>query len=300
MQIEWSQLSIENLELLSKQLVEGFIIGLHKSPFHGFSVEFAEHRLYNNGDNLKHVDWKVFGKKETMFVKKYEEETNLRCCVAIDQSGSMYYPKESLSKLQFSAIAAACVFSLLQKQLDAGALAVFSEKLDYLSSFGATKRHTKELILELNKLIKTPYEQKNTNFAHAIHELAENLPKRSLVILFSDFPFAEVENKAIFEALHHLKFNKHEVILFHLQEKENELEFNFENRAYEFIDMETGEKLQLNPKQIKESYITKQIEYKKSLTDFCIQNRIDIVDCDLNTEIKDVLQQYLQKRSKLM
>jgi len=300
MQIEWSEHNIENIELLSKQLVEGFIIGLHKSPFHGFSVEFAEHRLYNTGDNLKHVDWKVFGKKETMFVKKYEEETNLRCCIAIDQSGSMHFSNEQTTKLQYATVAAACILQLLQKQLDASAIALFSDKLDELTNFGATKRHTKALFATLNNIVKTNYTDKQTAFAKSIHELAERLPKRSLVVIFSDFPYSEIDTNGIYEALHHLKFNKHEVILFHLQEKNNEIEFNFENRAYEFIDMESGEKLLLNPAQIQEKYRAQMMSYQKKLEEFCINNRIDLIPCDMSTNITFVLQQYLQKRSKLM
>lgn len=293
---------IENLELIARQVVEGFIIGLHKSPFHGFSVEFAEHRLYNKGDHLKHVDWKVFARKDRMFVKKFEEETNLRCCIAIDTSASMFFPdtENKINKLQYSCLAAASLLYLLKKQLDAGSLAYFDETLYNLSATRSGVRHYRQLIGELEKLINQGNNQKKTAAADALHELAERLHQRSLVIIFSDMPDNPESGQALMPALQHLKHNKHEVVVFHVADKQQEIEFNFENRPYEFVDMETGSVLKLHPHDVKENYIASLQAYRKKLEEQCLQHRIDLISCDLQEPVEQVLQQYLVKRNKMM
>ncbi len=292
---------IENIELIARQAVEGFIIGLHKSPFHGFSVEFAEHRLYNNGDNLRHVDWKVFARKDKMFVKKYEEETNLRCCIAIDTSASMFYPEVgNIHKLQYSCIAAASILLLLQKQLDASALAYFDENLYSLSNVKSDGRHYRQLFADLNNLINTTNTHKRTNTANALHELAERLHRRSLVIIFSDMPDTMSEESELLSALLHLRHQKHEVILFHVSDHSKEYDLTFENRPIEFVDMETGETLKLNPSDIKEEYIQRVAAYRTSLQNYCLQHQIDLIPCDINADLNETLYQYMVKRNKMM
>ncbi len=292
--------SLDHLELLAKQVVEGFIIGLHKSPFHGFSVEFAEHRLYNPGDNLKHVDWKVYGRSDRMFIKKFEEETNLRCCVAIDTSSSMLFPQEGINKLQFSTVAAASLFELFRRQLDAFSLALFDETLHEVSAARSGHTHYHRLIHQLEPLLKTQAQLKKTNAPEAIHELAERLHRRSLVIIFSDMPDNVSGADELFAALQHLRYNKHEVILFHVGDGNKEWEFNFENRPYEFIDMETGEQLKLNPADIKEAYQKRYQTYRTALENQCHQHRIDLVSCDIREPVEQVLYRYLVKRNKMM
>jgi uncharacterized protein (DUF58 family) len=293
--------AIENLELIARQVVEGFIIGLHKSPFHGFSVEFAEHRLYNVGDNLRHVDWKVFARNDRMFVKKFEEETNLRCCVAIDTSASMFYPQDAaMNKLQYSCIAAACLFELLKRQLDASSLALFDEDLYELTAARSGQRHNRMLTTQLEQLLSKPVAQKKTNATAALHQIADRLHQRSLVILFSDMADTPENPEAFYAALQHLRYNKHEVILFHVGDGSHEWSFDFENRPYEFVDMENGAILKLNPADIREEYMRRITAYRQELESRCHQYRIDLVNCDIKEPVEQVLYRYLLKRNKMM
>lgn len=293
---------IENLELIAKQAVEGFIIGLHKSPFHGFSVEFAEHRLYNSGDPLKHIDWRVYGRTDRLFVKRFEEETNLRCCIVIDTSSSMQFPQntESMTKLQFSCMAAAALMQLLRKQLDATALALFDAQINYLSECRSSQSHYRLLMHELEQLVNKNDLNNSTNAVTALHQIAEKMHKRSLVVIFSDMMDDAEHVDELFEALQHLKFNKHEVILFHVTDGEHELDFNYENRPYEFVDMETGDSIKLQPEQIKDQYIKGVKDYVKMVQERCLQYRIDYTPVDLSEDVGTVLNSFLMKRNKLM
>jgi uncharacterized protein (DUF58 family) len=258
---------IENLNFLAQQVVEGFIIGLHKSPFHGFSVEFAEHRLYNIGDNLKHIDWKVFGRSDKLFIKKYEEETNLRCQIVLDTSSSMFFPEKpsEYNKLEFSCIAAASLFKIFKKQLDAGALHLFDEEIYYKSACRSNAVHYSRLTAELEKTIQIERKQKGTRTTKILHEIADSVHKRSLVIIFSDMLDRVSETDELFDALQHLKFNKHEVILFQVQDKKLEVDFEFDNRPYEFVDLETGEKVRMNSNQLKKEYSSQMQDFRKKI-----------------------------------
>jgi len=292
----------ENLNFLAQQVVEGFIIGLHKSPFHGFSVEFAEHRLYNPGDNLKHIDWKVYGRSDKLFIKKYEEETNLRCQVVLDTSSSMFFPEKpkEYNKLEFSCIAAASLFKIFKKQLDAGALHLFDEKLYYKSPCRSNKVHYSRLIAELEKTIKMDRGQNSTQTTKVLHEIADSVHKRSLVIIFSDMLDRVSEIDQLFDALQHLKFNKHEVILFQVQDKKLEVEFEFENRPYEFVDLESGEKIRMNSNKLKKEYSEQMNRYRKNIELKCLQFGIDIIDADVNQGFEQILLPYLLKRNAMM
>lgn len=291
----------ENLELLAKQVVEGFIIGLHKSPFHGFSVEFAEHRLYNIGDNLKHIDWKVYGRSDKLFIKKYEEETNLRCQIVIDTSSSMLFPEEknTPNKLQFSSLAAASLITLLKKQMDAVGLSLFDVNVYLHSGAKSNTVHHKMLFNELEKLLSKNEKQHSTEAIKCIHQIAENIHKRSLVIIFSDLLDRVSETKELFDALQHLKYNKHEVILFHVQDKKYEVDFEFENRPYEFVDLETGEKLRMNSLQLKNAYQEKMKEFRSEIRLKCNQLGIDIMDADIQQGYENILYSYMLKRNQM-
>ena len=297
-----------HLELLAKQVVEGFITGLHKSPFHGFSVEFAEHRLYNTGESTKHIDWKLYGRSDKLFVKRYEEETNLRCQVVIDASSSMYFPEadkkhpEKLNKIQFSAHCAAAISYLLRNQRDAVGLSIFSDKVNTHTPAKSSMVHNQMIFAELDKLL-VPYirgQNKSTFAVNALHEIAEKIHKRSLVIIFSDMMDSTGSNDELFSALQHLRHNKHEVILFHVVDKSLEMDFEFENRPYNFIDMETGEELKVHPHEIKESYLNAVTSFKKELKLKCGQYRIDFVEADINEGFNTILSSYLIKRSKMI
>ncbi|MBK9256900.1 MAG: DUF58 domain-containing protein [Saprospiraceae bacterium] len=294
---------IENIELLAKQVVEGFIIGLHKSPFHGFSVEFAEHRLYNPGEATRDIDWKVFARSEKMFTKKFEEETNLRCHIIIDSSSSMYFPQQNeekkLNKLQFSALAAASLMNLLKKQRDAFGLSIFDSEVRIHTKARSATSHYRLLLTYLDTLIKDKTPQKTSATAKALHQLADSIHRRSLIIIFSDMFENNEDKENLFAALQHLKYAKHEVILFHVTDKKHELEFEYENRPYLFIDVETGEEVKLQSNQVKEMYVEKVKAYKDELHMKCLQYKIDFIEADINEGFNPILQSYLVKRSRL-
>ena len=294
-------------ELLAKQVVEGFITGLHKSPFHGFSVEFAEHSIYNNGESTKHIDWKLFAKTDKLFIKRFEEETNLRCQIIIDTSQSMLFPLEvtkdgTLNKLSFSAYAAAAMIELLKHQRDAIGLTLFDSEIH--KHFPSKSNPTQQKIIynELENLLvqKQNLQSSTTQSAKALNQLSEIIHKRSLVIIFSDLFEDQSHLESIFSALQHLKYKKHDVVLFHVTDKKQELDFEFENRPYHFIDIETKEEIKLNPNQIKEMYTQKITEYTESIKLKCGQYKIDFVEADINQGFDTVLQTYLVKRTAML
>ena len=305
-QIDLQQIhSYSKLELIAKQVVEGFITGLHKSPFHGFSVEFAEHRLYNTGESTKHIDWKLYGRTEKLFIKRYEEETNLRCQIIIDASSSMYFPEidfnaDKFNKIKFSVYAAAAIMNLLKKQRDAVGISIFSDKLDIHSPTKSSSVHHKYLIHELESLINVPKKNTKTSSINTLHTIAETVHKRSLIIIFSDMMENVADDEQLFAALQHLKYNKHEVILFHTYDKKLELDFEFENRPYQFIDLETGEEIKVHPNDGKKNYIENIQKRKKMLQLKCLQFGIDFVEADVNQGFNSILQSYLIKRAKMM
>ncbi|UXX77629.1 DUF58 domain-containing protein [Reichenbachiella carrageenanivorans] len=288
-----------NVELLAKQLVEGFITGLHKSPYHGFSVEFAEHRLYNYGESTRHIDWKVYAKTDRLYTKRYEEETNLRCYMVLDASSSMYYPKPEYGKIKFSILAGAAISFLLQKQRDAVGLFTFGEKIDFQSDAKSTSTHLHNLLKHYQRLFDQPAIQQKTNVAQVLHEVAEKIPKRSLVVIFSDMLQNETNQEEIFSALNHLKHNKHEVLLFHVNDKATELNFEFEDRPYRFEDLETGQVVKLTPTEIKKVYKQQMDEAFKNIFLKCSQLKIDFVDADIKGGFDKILSTYLTKRAKM-
>lgn len=295
------QALFDNLELLASQAVEGFIIGLHKSPFHGFSVEFAEHRLYNAGDPLRHVDWRVFGRTGKLFVKRFEEETNLRCCVMIDTSSSMMFPGDParLNKLQYACFAAAAVLQMLRRQLDAASLAFFDETVYERSECRSSGTHFRYLNARLEGLLSADTRQRGTNAAAALHQIADQMHRRSLVVVFSDLMEDGREAEDLFAALQHLRYNKHEVILFHITEGEQELDFSFENRPYEFVDLESGARTRLQPAQIRDEYRRSMGAWQQVFEDRCHQYGIDRVAVDMRADVSAVLHAFLLKRARI-
>ena len=304
--IDYSKLST-NIELFANQVVEGFITGKHKSPYHGFSVEFAEHRLHNTGESTKHIDWKLYAKTDKLFIKRYEEETNLRCQLIIDASSSMYYPVlkninlENPNKLLFAIYASAVIMSLLKKQRDAVGLSVFTDKLETHTPSKTTQRHHRIIYNELDKLlIADPMtESKFTNSSDALHQISELLHKRSLVMIFTDFIHPNKTLEEQFEAYKHLKYNRHEVVVFYLHEPETEKNLKFENRPYKFIDLESKEELKLNPSLYKKKYENQAKHHIKELKLKCFQYKIDLIEVDINKGFETILNSYLLKRQKM-
>lgn len=288
-----------HLDFLAKQLVEGFITGLHKSPFHGFSVEFAEHRLYNSGESTRHIDWKVYGKTDKLFVKRYEEETNLRCHLLLDTSSSMFYPQKDFGKLTFSVMASAAIANMLQKQRDAVSLTTFSDGIEIQTQCKSTPTHIHKIFLDLEGLLKQSKPNRRTSVVETLHTIADKIHKRSLVVIFSDM-FDDIENTdKIFSALQHLRHNMHEVLLFHVTDHHTERDFEFEERPYEFIDLESGEKVRVQPSQVKEHYRKTIESFYHELKLKCGAYKIEFIEADISKGFNPILDSFLKKRSKM-
>ena len=292
---------IKNLDLLAKQVVEGFITGMHKSPFHGFSVEFSEHKLYNNGESTRHIDWKLFAKTEKLYTKKYEEETNLRCHIIIDNSASMHYPNvknqnlDSLNKVGFSVVAAASLMEILKRQRDAVGLSIYSDSYEYYAPEKGSERHRKMLLHQLEQLLLSNSKATTETYQY-LHEIAEKMHRRSLIFLFTDMFQTSKEDEALFEALRHLKYNKHEVVLFHTYDGKTELNFNFDNSPKKFVDVETRQEINIYVENVQEKYKDLTEKYFKELKNKCLQYKIDYVAVDIHLGFNQVLTNYLIKR----
>ena len=296
----------QHLELLAKQIVEGFISGIHKSPFHGFSSEFAEHKIYNPGESTKHIDWKRFAKTDKLYTKRYDEETNLRCHVIIDNSSSMHYPRlttfnaQSLNKIGFSVLGAAAIMQLLKKQRDAVGLSVYSDAYDFYAPEKGSERHFQMLMHQLSGLVTVPTKNTGTDTYKHLHLIAEKIKRRSMVCLFTDMLQTNTENEKLFEALRHLKYNKHEVVLFHTFDKEKELQFNYDNTPKRFVDVETGQAINLYAENVKTSYQAAVKDYFYQLKLKCSQYRITYVEANINDSFHNILTKFLLERQKFM
>ncbi|MGB0404114.1 MAG: DUF58 domain-containing protein [Salibacteraceae bacterium] len=296
-----------SLELFARGVVEGFLTGMHKSPFHGFSVEFAEHRQYNKGESIRHIDWKLFGRTEKLFVKKYEEETNLRCQLVLDTSSSMYFPfsngnaeRGKRNKLDFAVHAAASLAYLFRKQRDAIGLTTLSNEIDLHLPARGSLRHQVRVFNELESLLEVEKLNKTSNLTNTLHELSDNLPKRSLVIVFSDlFDNSERNMNELFSAFQHMRHNKHEVILFNVLDNKLELDLGFENRPYSFVDPETGEAVKLNPLSVREHYQNQIKKFEHDIDIKCGQYHIDYNPVDIADGFTGILQSFLSKRKRM-
>jgi uncharacterized protein (DUF58 family) len=286
--------------------VEGFISGLHKSPFHGFSAEFAEHKIYNQGESIKHIDWKLFAKTDKLYTKHYEEETNLRCHLIIDNSSSMHYPLlkdfdiNHLNKIGFSVLAAAAIMNLLKRQRDAVGLSIYSDDYDFYSNEKGSERHHQMLLAKLNEALANKREQIKTKTYTSLHEIADKIKRRSMIFLFTDMFQSDLEEEKLFEALQHLKYNKHEVILFHTYDKEKEIEFDFSNKPKRFVDVETGAHVNLYADAIRGDYKEAVKDYFTALKIRCGQYRIKYVPVAINEDFSAILTTYLLERQKFL
>ena len=288
-----------SIDFLARQLVEGFVTGLHKSPYHGFSVEFSEHRLYNTGESTRHIDWKVYAKSDRLYTKRYEEETNLRCLLVIDGSSSMYYPTDTKGKVTFSILSAAALAYLLQRQRDAIGLCTFSDSIELSTEVKSTGSHLNTILGHLQQLHDQPARNKSTKVAPILHEIAKKMHRRSLIILFTDMFDSSSDQEELFAGLQHLKHNKHEVLLFHVTDKSTEMEFEFDDRPHEFIDLETGDKIKLQPSEVKGWYKEKATEFYSSLKIKCAQLKIDFIEADIRQDYNDILRAYMIKRARM-
>ena len=293
----------KNLELLANQIVEGFISGMHKSPFHGFSAEFAEHKIYNQGESTKHIDWKLFAKTDRLYTKKYEEETNLRCHIIIDNSSSMHYPKLkdnqlfSESKIGFSILASAVLMNLLKKQRDAIGVSVYSDTYEFYASEKGSERHHRMILNQFETILNFPKESKKTDTITFLHQIAEKVHRRSMIVLFTDM-FIDEDNEKLFKALQHLKHNKHKVVLFHVYDGKTELNFNFDNTPRKFIDVETGEEVNLFAENMKENYEKVVKNYFENISNTCAAYKIKYVPVSVDENFEKIITAYLVEKQK--
>jgi uncharacterized protein (DUF58 family) len=282
-------------------VVEGFISGMHKSPFHGFSAEFAEHKVYNPGESTKHIDWKLFAKTDRLYTKRFEEETNLRCHIILDNSSSMHFPKVENtkefynSKIGFSVLAAAVLMNLLKKQRDAVGLSVFSDTYEFYAPEKGSDRHHRMLLNQLENVLELPKMVKSTNTISFLHQIAEKIHRRSMILLFTDM-FQLENDEALFNALQHLKHNKHKVVLFHVVDQKRELAFDFDDTPRRFVDVETGETVAVFAQNVQEAYEKRVTEYFKKLSLICAQNKIKYVEVNVGDSFEKVLTTYLAEK----
>lgn len=292
------------LDLKARTIVEGFISGLHRSPFYGFSVEFAEHRPYNQGDDFKHVDWKAYAKTERFYVKRYEAETNLRAHVVLDISSSMYFKHfADWSKLRYAIHFAASLIYMMHRQRDACGLVLFDDEIRQFLPAKSSYSHVRMLYRELEKQLEEEKqkatERRSSASANALHELAESLKRRSLVIILTDlFENVESHDKLI-SSIRHLRHQRHEVLLFNILEHKSERELDFPDGKFLFEDMESGSELEVIPAQIREDYKAKVKEYTQHFNIACNEVRADFEEIDTQSPFDLALLAYLNKRKKL-
>ena len=299
----------KSLDFFARQIVEGFLIGLHRSPFHGFSVEFAEHRQYTVGESTRNIDWKLYGRTNKLFLKRFEEETNLRCQFVIDHSSSMLLPVEGQgdpahpNKLTFSCYAAAVLSELLLKQRDAFGLTLISDGIDLQTDCHSSRAHQKYILELLEKELrtdpkKTIQQPSATHIAEALHLTAERLHRRSLVVIFTDALVKPDDRDPMMDALRHLRHCKHEVILFHTLQHNQEIDFDYPNRPTEFIDLESGRHIKILPSEVADKYTTIMHQMTSDIKLHAIQYRIDYQPINTQLGFEQVMLPFLLKRNK--
>ena len=302
----------KSLDFYARQIVEGFITGLHRSPFHGFSVEFAEHRQYTIGESTRNIDWKLYGRTNKLFVKRFEEETNLRCQLVVDHSGSMLFPVEGQgdiqhpNKLTFACYAAAVLSELLVRQRDAFGLSLVSNGIDLQTECRSSRVHQQYILQQLEKELREPTPAsahdkpplRGTQIAEALHLTAEQLHRRSLVVIFTDALVKPDDNDPLMDALRHLRHCKHEVILFHILHHSHEIDFDYTNRPTEFIDLESGRRLKVQPAEVAEKYREAMVRQADLIKQHAIQYRIDYQPVDIAQGFEQVMLPYLLKRDR--
>ncbi|MFZ9630568.1 MAG: DUF58 domain-containing protein [Bacteroidia bacterium] len=300
--------SYSNFELLATSAKEGFVAGLHKSPFRGFSVEFAEHRPYNPGESVKNIDWKLLARTDKKYIKQFDEETNLKAHIWLDTSGSMRFPEKSESKLKFGTLAAGVIGGLLQQQKDSFSLGLYNnEGFYYKSACKSTRGHLQQQLLSLSPLWLSEKATQKTTTSVANQYMEEailHVGRRQLVVILSDFLWgtAEAEAEASFwKYMAMLRFQKCEVLLIQIQHAEQEINLSFStgNRPIKFMDLETNEFIKLQPDEIQMAYQQMETARNKEFNEKCIQLGIDCFIADVSKPIEQALTAFFVKRSKL-
>ena len=283
---------IKNLELIARMIVEGFMVGLHKSPFHGFSVEFSEHRQYMPGDNIRDIDWKVYGRTDRFYIKQYEEETNLKAYLLLDISGSMGYSSKGITKLQYAQYLAAALGYLLIKQRDAVGLGIFSDHLEKFLPPRSTQSYLKFLLQTLQVIQPA---EKRTRVSDVLHTVAERIKRRGLIILLTEFLYEPPE--AILEGIRHFRHYDHEVLVFNILDPQ-ELHFRFKD-AVQFVDMESGERVKTQPYFIRQAYRELIQQFYATLQKGCREMLVDFQTLLTDEPFDAALMRYLVKRKRL-
>ena len=281
---------LNNLSLKARYVVEGFMVGLHKSPYHGFSVEFSEHRAYGAGDEIRHVDWKLWGKTDRYFVKQYEEETNLKAYLLIDQSLSMNYASNKISKLEYAKLISASLGYLMLKQQDAVGLTLFDDRIRVNIPARSKRSHLNVILSKMEKIKAGP----ETRMAPVLHSTAEVIKKRGLIILISDL-FDNQEE--VLSGLQHFRYKGHEVIVFHIMDPQ-EMKLDFSQRT-RFRDMESGEEIITDPWHIQKDYQRDMEQFCDNYKIQCRQNNIDYVQLATDSPLDMALSEYLLKRKRM-
>lgn len=282
---------LANIELIAKLVVEGFITGLHHSPYHGFSVEFAEHRAYRPGDEIKYLDWKVLARTEKYFVKQFEEETNTRAMIIMDASASMKFSSDgNISKYDYGSYLAASLALLMIQQRDAVGLVLYDTKVRKFHNPNSRPSFIREIL----RTLETNKPENQTGTASCLNEIAERIKKRSLIIVISDF-FDNVET--VSKALQHFRHDQNEVIVFHLLDP-REVDFKF-GKSATFTDLETGDKMLTHPFQLQKAYESTMNEFINQVKSKCLFQRIDYNLIITNTPFDKALVAYLNKRKKI-
>ena len=283
---------LKNLSLVVRQAVEGFITGLHRSPHKGFSVEFTEHREYTPGDDLRHLDWVAWGRTDRYYIKQYEQETNLRAYILLDVSASMNYRfKPDLTKFAYGCFLAACLSYLMARQQDTVGMIAFDEAIRFHLSPGSTPAHIDRIFRHLEGI--KPGNQ--TAMASTFHQLADSIAKRALIVVISDL---YDEPSELVKALQHFVYKKHQLIIFHVMDPA-EIEFPFK-KILSFVDMETNEKLQIDPRYVKEAYIQEISNFVESYRKECANRAIEYVLTRTDTSYDRMLLNYLARRKALI
>lgn len=292
---------LENLNFIARQVVDGFLNGLHQSPHHGYSVEFAEHRAFADGDSLRYIDWKVFGRTDKMYIKKFEEETNVRTYLLLDRSDSMFYKGAAVwNKLEYACLLMASLGYLVQKQLDGLSWGFFSNYLEQLSPPKTGQRNIHEFMIELEQLITSPPSGRTTQLTTSLGHLKDRIPQRSLIYVFSDFLISDSELEDYMNIIQEWKHLKHEVVLVALHDADTEINLNFESGTYSFQDLETGALMDINIHQSQLGYVNKVKKHLTKLKNYAIELNFDWILFDIQSGPEEVLKNYLINRSKMM
>jgi len=296
---------VPRLDFLARSIVEGYLTGLHRSPFHGYSAEFAEHKMYAPGEPIRFIDWKVYAKTGKFFIKKFDEETNMQVQFILDASPSMYYPQvepydlDRLNKIGFSVVAVAALCEILRRQRDAVGLSVFDEQLQLSTAAKTNTLHRQRILAELEKFWSRTPGRQGTALARNLHLIAEQLRRRSVAVLFTDFWATGTTMDAWIESLKHLRYKTAELLFFHVSDAETEDLFRFPDRPLRFRDLETGQSLNLYPSEIRAHYVRRRREMQQRLRDAAYRYDFDYYPVDVRTPFDEVLSAYLQKRLRM-